>query len=90
MGAAYGTSKSGVDMASMGVMRPELVMKSIIPTIMVVVLGIYSLIIVVIISTEMNPKAKSYYLFDGYAQLCSSLDCGLAGLSAVDILPSLL
>jgi hypothetical protein len=31
MGAAYGTAKSGVGVASMGVMRPELVMKSIVP-----------------------------------------------------------
>ncbi|GFP85870.1 v-type proton ATPase 16 kDa proteolipid subunit [Phtheirospermum japonicum] len=68
MGAAYGTAKSGVGVASMGVMRPEL--------------GIYGLIIAVIISTGINPKAKSYYLFDGYAHLSSGLACGLAGLAA--------
>ncbi|MQJ84135.1 V-type ATPase subunit C, partial [Escherichia coli] len=34
MGAAYGTAKSGVGVASMGVMRPELVMKSIVPVVM--------------------------------------------------------
>lgn len=28
------------------------------------------------------PKAKSYYLFDGYAHLSSGLACGLAGLAA--------
>ncbi|XWS23727.1 hypothetical protein CRYUN_Cryun28dG0040100 [Craigia yunnanensis] len=78
MGAAYGTAKSGVGIASMGVMRPELVMKSIVPVVMAGVLGIYGLIIAVIISTGINPKAKSYYLFDGYAHLSS----GLAGLSA--------
>ena len=50
-GAAYGTAKSGVGIASMGVMRPELVMKSIIPVVMAGVLGIYGLIIAVIIST---------------------------------------
>ncbi|KAK7843499.1 v-type proton atpase 16 kda proteolipid subunit [Quercus suber] len=61
MGAAYGTAKSGVGVASM---------------------GIYGLIIAVIISTGINPKAKSYYLFDGYAHLSSGLSCGLAGLSA--------
>ncbi|KAG5542408.1 hypothetical protein RHGRI_022070 [Rhododendron griersonianum] len=65
MGAAYGTAKSGVGVASMGVMRPELVMKSIVPVVMAGVLGIYGLIIAVIISTGINPKAKSYYLFDG-------------------------
>ncbi|KAJ0660563.1 putative V-ATPase proteolipid subunit, F/V-ATP synthase subunit C superfamily [Helianthus annuus] len=82
MGAAYGTAKSGVGVASMGVMRPELVMKSIVPVVMAGVLGIYGLIIALIISTGINPKAKSYYLFDGYAHLSSGLACGLAGLSA--------
>uniref|UniRef100_M4CUT5 V-type proton ATPase proteolipid subunit n=1 Tax=Brassica campestris TaxID=3711 RepID=M4CUT5_BRACM len=72
----------GVGVASMGVMRPELVMKSIVPVVMAGVLGIYGLIIAVIISTGINPKAKSYYLFDGYAHLSSGLTCGLAGLSA--------
>ncbi len=51
MGAAYGTAKSGVGIASMGVMRPELVIKSIVPVVMAGVLGIYGLIIAVIIST---------------------------------------
>lgn len=37
--------------ASMGVLRPELVMKSIVPIVMAGVLGIYGLIISVIIST---------------------------------------
>ncbi|TYJ28529.1 hypothetical protein E1A91_A06G006000v1 [Gossypium mustelinum] len=39
MGAAYGTAKSGVGVASMGVMRPELVMKSIVPVVMAGVLA---------------------------------------------------
>ena len=51
MGADYGTAKSGVGVAAMGVMRPELVMKSIVPVVMAGVLGIYGLIIAVIIST---------------------------------------
>jgi V-type H+-transporting ATPase proteolipid subunit len=82
MGAAYGTAKSGVGVASMGVMRPEFVMKSIVPVVMAGVLGIYGLIIAVIISTGINPKSKPYYVFDGYAHLSSGLSCGLAGLSA--------
>jgi V-type H+-transporting ATPase 16kDa proteolipid subunit len=82
MGAAYGTAKSGVGVASMGVMWPELVMKSIVPVVMAGVLGIYGLIIAVIISTGINPKAKPYFLFDGYTHLSSGLACGLAGLAA--------
>ena len=45
MGATYGMAKSGVRVASMGVMRPELVMKSIVPVVMAGVLGIYGLMI---------------------------------------------
>lgn len=61
-GAAYGTAKSGVGIASMGVMRPELVMKSIVPVVMAGVLGIYGLIIAVIISTGSKrfPKTVQY------------------------------
>ncbi|GFP96632.1 v-type proton ATPase subunit c2 [Phtheirospermum japonicum] len=53
MGAAYGTAKSGAGVASMGVMRLEL--------------SICGLIILLITSTSINTKVKSYYLFDGYA-----------------------
>jgi ATP synthase proteolipid subunit len=49
IGAAYGTAKSGVGIASMGVLHPQLVMKNIIPVVMAGVLGIYGLIVAVII-----------------------------------------
>eukprot|EP00923_Selenidium_pygospionis_P015839 GHVN01027646.1.p1 GENE.GHVN01027646.1~~GHVN01027646.1.p1 ORF type:complete len:110 (+),score=14.20 GHVN01027646.1:211-540(+) len=45
LGSAYGTAKSGVGITSMGVMRPELVMRSVIPVVMAGVLGIYGIII---------------------------------------------
>ncbi len=80
MGAAYGTAKSGVGIAAMGVMRPELVMKSIIPVIMAGVLGIYGLIISVVISTALTPV--DYTMFKGYAHLAAGLACGLSGLAA--------
>lgn len=53
LGAAYGTAKSGVGIASMGVMRPDMIMKSIIPVVMAGVLGIYGLITAVIINAWM-------------------------------------
>jgi V-type H+-transporting ATPase proteolipid subunit len=80
MGAAYGTAKSGVGVASMGVMRPELVMKSIVPVVMAGILGIYGLVIAVIISTGIPDTG--YCMFGGYAHLASGLSCGLAGLAA--------
>ena len=55
----------------MGVMRPELVMKSIVPVVMAGVLGIYGLIIAVIISTGSELSvfcrlvmiARNHYIF---------------------------
>lgn len=61
MEAASGTAKNGV-VALMGMMRLELVMNSIVPVVVAGVLGIYGSIIVVIIRTGINPKAKSYYV----------------------------
>merc|ERR1711977_475909 len=80
MGAAYGTAKSGVGIAAMGVMRPELVMKSIVPVVMAGVLGIYGFIISVLIAQKVAPV--DYKMFDGYAHLASGLACGLSGVRA--------
>jgi len=81
LGAAYGTAKSGVGIAAMGVMRPELVMRSIIPVVMAGVIGIYGLIIAVIIGTKI-PNADTYGDYDGFAHLGSGLSVGLSGLAA--------
>lgn len=54
LGAAYGTAKSGVGIASMGVLKPDLIFKSIVPIIMAGILGIYGLIICVILSSKSN------------------------------------
>ena len=67
IGAAYGTAKSGVGIASMGVMHPGLVMKNIIPVVMAGVLGIYGLIVAVIIqgSSKINfAIAANNYSFE--------------------------
>lgn len=50
LGAAYGTAKSGTGIASMAVMRPELIMKAIVPVVMAGIIGIYGLIIAVLIA----------------------------------------
>ena len=49
LGAAYGTAKSGIGIASMGVLKPDMIMKSIVPIIMAGILGIYGLIVAVIL-----------------------------------------
>merc|ERR1712070_1334595 len=67
LGAAYGTAKSGVGIMFMGVMRPDMVMRSIIPVVMAGVLGIYGLITAVIINGKM--AAAEYSAYSGYAHL---------------------
>lgn len=52
LGAAYGSAKSGVGICSMGVLNPNLIMKSIIPVIMAGILGIYGMIVAIIIGQK--------------------------------------
>ncbi len=54
MGAAYGTAKAGMGIASMGVLKPEMIVRSIIPVVMASILGIYGLIVSVILLQKGN------------------------------------
>lgn len=65
MGAAYGSAKSGVGIVSMGVLKPDLIMKSIIPVVMAGILSIYGLIVAVILSQKIQPDGK-YTYFKAY------------------------
>ena len=49
LGSAYGIAKSGVSIASVGICKPEAIMKSLVPVIMAGILGIYGLIMSVIL-----------------------------------------
>ena len=80
-GAAYGTAKSGVGISSMGVMRPDMIMRSIIPVVMAGVLGIYGLITAVIINGKIAPP-ETYSAYSGYAHLGAGLTVGLSSLAA--------
>lgn len=81
LGAAYGTAKSGVGISSMGVIKPELIMRSIIPVVMAGVLGIYGLIVAVILQQKVGDDS-SYKYYDGFKHLASGLCCGLSSLAA--------
>ncbi|GAW81365.1 V-type proton ATPase 16 kDa proteolipid subunit [Plasmodium gonderi] len=81
LGAAYGTAKSGIGVCSVGVMRPDLIMKSILPVVMAGVLGIYGIIMSIIIYGKMIP-AEEYSTFSGYRHLASGLIVGLSSLAA--------
>jgi ATP synthase proteolipid subunit len=59
LGAAYGTAKSGVGICSMGVLKPDLIFKSIVPIIMAGILGIYGLIVAVILNNKGKNLSES-------------------------------
>eukprot|EP00656_Telonema_subtile_P036581 TRINITY_DN405_c0_g1_i6.p1 TRINITY_DN405_c0_g1~~TRINITY_DN405_c0_g1_i6.p1 ORF type:complete len:233 (+),score=46.21 TRINITY_DN405_c0_g1_i6:141-839(+) len=83
LGAAYGTAKSGVGVANMGVMHPDMVMKSIIPVVMAGVLGIYGLIVAVLLASGIkSDQPWGYSSYSGFSALSAGMCCGLAGLSA--------
>lgn len=62
LGAAYGTAKSGTGIAAMSVMRPELIMKSIIPVVMAGIIAIYGLVVAVLIAGALD-EPLSYSLY---------------------------
>jgi len=61
LGAAYGTAKSGVGISSIGVLKPDLVMKSIIPVVMAGILGIYGMIVAVILTQRSTYFTNSHH-----------------------------
>ena len=80
LGASYGTAKSGVGICSMGVLKPDRIIKSVIPVIMAGILGIYGLIVAVILKQKIGDTG--YKLKNGYSHLSSGLCCGLSSLGA--------
>ncbi|KAE8911208.1 hypothetical protein PF004_g31980 [Phytophthora fragariae] len=69
----------------MGVMRPDLAMRNIIPVVMAGVLSIYRLIVAVIIQGSIDPpngNAPKYGSYTGFVHLATGLCCGLSGLAA--------
>merc|ERR1719387_1102018 len=81
LGAGYGTAKSGVGIANMAVMHPELIMKSIIPVVMAGIIAIYGLVVSVLIGNGMSAP-NSYSLFRGFIDLGAGLAVGISGLAA--------
>ena len=59
LGAAYGTAKSGIGISTMGVLKPDLIVKSVVPVVMAGILGIYGLIIAVILLQKSKPSSPS-------------------------------
>ena len=74
-------AKSGVGICSMGVLKPDLIIKSVIPVIMAGILGIYGLIVAVILQGKISSN-QNYSFKEGFAHLSSGLCCGLSSLGA--------
>merc|ERR1711881_79398 len=61
-------------------MRPDMIMRSIIPVVMAGVLGIYGLITAVIINGKI--EGATYSAYSGYAHLGAGLTVGMSSLAA--------
>jgi len=63
----------------MAVLRPDLMMKNVVPVIMAGIIAIYGLVVSVLISGNLQARMP---LFQGFVQLGAGLSVGLAGLAA--------
>jgi V-type H+-transporting ATPase proteolipid subunit len=83
LGAAYGTAKSGVGIASLGVIDSSKVLKGLIPIIMAGILGIYGVIISVLLIGDAKVSVdKISKEGAGYKILGAGLSCGLSSLAS--------
>ncbi|EGR33577.1 vacuolar type h+-ATPase proteolipid subunit, putative [Ichthyophthirius multifiliis] len=80
VGAAYGTAKAGAGISGIGIWKPQIIMKSLIPVVMAGILGIYGMIVSVILIQKIS-KTK-YTDADGYAHFAAGLSCGFSSLAA--------
>ncbi|KDR82886.1 hypothetical protein GALMADRAFT_238520 [Galerina marginata CBS 339.88] len=80
VGAAFGTSKSGIGIAGLGTFRPELIMKSLIPVVMSGIIAVYGLVVSVLIAGSLKPT--DYSLSAGFIHLGAGLACGFTGMAA--------
>ena len=82
LGAAYGTAKAGVGICTMGVLKPEKIIKAIIPVIMAGILGIYGLIVGVILVQKIKNDKENYSFDFGFKQLAAGLCVGISAWAA--------
>jgi V-type H+-transporting ATPase proteolipid subunit len=65
LGAAYGTAKSSIGISASAVMKPEFIMKSVIPVVMAGIIAIYGLVVAVLITQKIGTEYTllAYYSF---------------------------
>ena len=69
----------GVGISAMGVLRPDLIMKCVVPVVMAGIIAIYGLVVSVLVSDGLS---QNQALYTGFIQLGAGLSVGLAGLAA--------
>ncbi|XP_069679234.1 V-type proton ATPase 16 kDa proteolipid subunit c-like isoform X2 [Periplaneta americana] len=82
LGAAFGTAKAGTAVAAISVMRPDLIMKSLVPIIMAGILAIYGLVVAVLIANDIKKNISGYTVYKGFLHFGGGLAVGLSGLAA--------
>ncbi|CAD8149710.1 unnamed protein product [Paramecium pentaurelia] len=81
LGAGYGTFKAGAGIAAIGIWKPEIIMKSLIPVVMAGILGIYGMIVAVLLSQKVKSPLEYTYK-SGFAHMASGLCCGCSCIAA--------
>lgn len=79
LGAAYGTAKASVGIASMSIKHPHLVMKAIVPVVMAGIIAIYGLVIAVLLAGSLQ---VNYSAYKGFLNLSAGLAVGVSGMAA--------
>jgi len=90
LGAAYGTAKSGTGISAMAIMKPDMIMKSVVPVVMAGIIAIYGVVVAVLISQDIkggtmavaNANARRELIQKGFTHLGAGLSVGLSGLAA--------
>ena len=60
LGAAYGMAKSGSGVSGMGVRKPDLIIRTLLPVVMASILGVYGMIVSVVILKNMDMEKYNY------------------------------
>ncbi|KUJ11712.1 vacuolar atp synthase 16 kda proteolipid subunit, partial [Mollisia scopiformis] len=79
LGAGYGIARSGIGISAVSVMRPDMMIRNLMPPILAGVLAIYGLVVAVVISSSLKEKSA---LHTNFVQLAAGIAVGLSCLSS--------
>jgi len=79
LGAAYGISKSSIGISAVSVLRPDMIVKNLMPPVMAGIVAIYGLVVSILIVTKLEEKSA---LHTNFMMLGAGLSVGISGLAA--------